>query len=156
MADQAWYTDASSGFQVQVAEGWSVEQDAEEGGVEIWSPSGAGSLHLLGFAHAAEDVSDPAEELYAFLEEQGVELEEDEVEDLELAGGAEMAICEYIAQDEPGDEEADAEPIFWLMGVAAGSECLVFASYSCPAGEEEPERDTVRAMLASLRLGPTD
>lgn len=145
------YVDPEGGFEIEIPAGWSARPDAEEGGIALVAEDGAGVLHLLGFPHAADDVSDPAEELYAFLHEQGVDLEEDEVEDLELANGAEMAICEYIGEDEGGDA-GENEPTFWLMGVATAPGRLVFASYSCPAGEEEAERNVVRAILASLRM----
>nr|MDQ3389172.1 hypothetical protein [Gemmatimonadota bacterium] len=106
-------------------------------------------LHLLAFAHTPEEFPDPAEELYAFLHEQGVELEEDEVEDLPLEGGAELALCEYLAEDEEEGEES-----FCIAGVATGSGTLVFVTYSCAAGDEEQEREALRQILASLRLNP--
>lgn len=146
MEDSTRYPDPEGGFDVQLPPGWSAEPDPEEGGVELWGPDEVGTLHLLGFAREG-DFPDPAEELYAFLEEQGIELEEDEVEDVELAGGAEMALCEYIAED-----EETAESTFWLMGVAAAPGRLVFATYSCPAGEEQKEHEIVWDLLASLRL----
>lgn len=152
MENETRYVDPEGGFDLRIPDGWSAEPDPEEGGVEIWSPEGVGMLHLIGFPHESEQPTDPAEELYSFLYEQGVGLEEDEVEDIELAGGAEMAICEYIGQEE-GIDGIEEESAFWLMGVAAGPGFLVFASYSCPAGEEEIEREAVHATLASLRIG---
>lgn len=135
-------------FSLALPPGWAAEPDEEEG-VGVYAPEGAGLLHLVSFEQADEDVPDPAEELYAFLEEQGVEIEEDEVEDLELAGGADLSFCEYLA------EEEDGESTYWLVGVATAPGTLVFVSYSCPAGEEEQEREAVREVLASLRLrGP--
>ncbi len=76
-----------------------------------------------------------------------MELEEDEVEDVPLEDGAEMAVCEYLSEDE---DEGDS--LFWMVGVATAPGALVFATYFCPAGEEEAERETVRAALASLRV----
>ncbi|MBV9774255.1 MAG: hypothetical protein JO040_09920 [Gemmatimonadetes bacterium] len=142
------YSDAEGGFDVLVPAGWTTETDPEVGGVELSHPDGAGALHLIGVPQPDDEFLDPAEELYAFLEEQGVELEDDEVEDVELDGGAEMALCEYLTDDE--EEEGET---FWLVGVATAPGSLVFASYSCAAGEEEEERETVRRVLASVRLG---
>jgi hypothetical protein len=76
-----------------------------------------------------------------------VELEEDEVEDVPLEGGAEMALCEFLSEDE---EEGDS--LYWMVGVATTPGALVFATYFCPAGDEEKERDVVRGALSSLRL----
>lgn len=148
MTEANRYSDAEGGFDVLVPAGWTTEADPEMGGVEISHPDGAGVLHLLGVPQPDDEFVDPAEELYAFLEEQGVELEEDEVEDLELEGGAEMSVCEYLTDDE--EEEGET---FWMVGVATAPGALVFATYSCAAGEEEEERDMVRRVLASLRLG---
>ena len=132
-------------FSVALPPGWLAEPDEEEG-VSVYAPEGTGLLHLVSFEHDGAEPADPAEELYAFLEEQGVEIEEDEVEDLDLAGGAELSYCEYLA------EEEDEESTYWLVGVATGPGTLVFVNYSCPAGEEEKERDAVHALLSSLQL----
>ncbi len=145
MAD-SWYEDAEGRFRIRVPEGWMIRHDPEEAGVELHDPEEAGVLLLLGFSHA--EPADPAEELYAFLDEQGIELEEDEVEDLELAGGAELAVCEFLSEDEEGEED----PTHWLMGVATVPGVLVFATYSCSAEEAEEQLPTVRAALGSLRL----
>jgi hypothetical protein len=142
------YTDTEGGFEVRIPAGWRAERDEQAGGVEVAHPDGAGSLHLVGIPQPAGEFPDPAEELYGFLEEQGVELEEDEVEDVPLTGDAELALCEYITEDEEADEGAT----FWLVGVATAPGGLVFASYSCAAGEEDEERDTVRELLSTLRL----
>ena len=147
MAEERRYADEEGGFEVLVPAGWYAERDPEVGGVEVAHPDGAGSLHLVGVPQETGDFPDPAEELYSFLEEQGVELEEDEVEDLELEGGAEMAVCEYLSDDE--EEEGET---FWLVGVATAPGALVFANYSCAAGEEDREGDTVMRVLRSLRL----
>ncbi len=147
MAEIQRYVDHEGGFAVQIPEGWLAELDREEEGVELREPEGVGVLHLLGFPQPADEVPDPAEELYAFLEDQEIELKEDEVEDLSLGDRAEMAICEYVAEEEGEDEE----PTYWLLGVATAPGVLVFASYSCPAGEEERERDAVRAILRSIQ-----
>ncbi|HEX2191097.1 MAG TPA: hypothetical protein VHG51_19470 [Longimicrobiaceae bacterium] len=148
MAEERRHVDEAGGFDVRVPEGWYAEADPEVGGVELAHPDGAGLLHLVGIPQPEGEFPDPAEELYSFLEEQGVELEEDEVEDLELEGGAEMAVCEYVSDDE---EEGSGET-FWLVGVATAPGALVFATYSCAAGEEEEERETVLGALRSLRL----
>lgn len=139
------YTDPEGRFDFVLPRGWAAEPDADEGGIEAWDDDGPGNLHLLGFA--TDEFSDPAEELYAFLEDRGVELEEDEVEDLELEGGGEMSLCEYASEDED-----DGEALFWMVGVATAPGTLVFATYFCPAGQEERERDTVRGLLQSLRV----
>lgn len=133
-------------FSLALPPGWLAEADEEEG-VSVYAPDGAGLLHLVSFEHGGTDPADPAEELYAFLEEQGVEIEEDEVEDLDLAGGAELSYCEYLA------EEENEESTYWLMGVATGPGTLVFVNYSCAAGEEEEQREAVRRILESLELG---
>jgi hypothetical protein len=72
------------------------------------------------------------------------------VEDLELADDAELAYTEYVAET---DDEEDDEPTFHIMAVATSPGTLVFASYTCPAGEEDRERGTVLSTLGSLRLG---
>lgn len=120
--------------------------------MELHAALEEGSLHLLGFALPADELPDPAEELFVFLDEEGVELEEDEIEDLELAGG-EAAMCEYLTEpDEDDAEPEEAEATYWLTAVAVLPGVLVFASYHCEAGEEERERDAIRKILASLRL----
>lgn len=138
----ARYSDSEGTFALDVPEGWEVEKD-EEGGLLVSRPEGYGLLHLIPFARDPSEEIDPAEELYAFLEDQEIELEEDEVEDLELAAGGLLALCEY------GTEEGD-ERVYWMVGVAAAPGQLVFANYSCPAGEEEMERTVARDILTSL------
>jgi len=135
-------------FTVELPPGWAAEPDAAEG-VSVFRPDGSGLLHLVSFSHDEEEIPDPAEELYAFLEEQGIEIEEDEVEDLELPGGADLALTEYLAEEE---EEGEAESTYWLVGVATAPGTLVFVSYSCPAGEEEREREPLREILRSLTI----
>lgn len=152
MAEAQRYVDEEGGFDFLVPEGWYVEADPEVGGLEVAHPDGAGILNLVGFPQPEGEFPDPAEELYSFLEEQGVELEEDEVEDLELADGAEMAVCEYVSEDE---EEGEGET-FWLVGVATAPGALVFANYSCAGGEEGEERETVLGVLRSLRIRRED
>lgn len=147
--DENRYTDTEGGFDVRIPAGWEAEPDPEVGGVEISRAEGAGSLHLMGVPQPEGEFPDPAEELYAFLQEQGVELEEDEVDDVELEGGAELALCEYGTE---ADEEEGGEATFWMVGVATAPGHLVFATYSCAAGEEDEEREAVREILASLRL----
>jgi hypothetical protein len=134
------------GFRVTVPAAWESERD-EEGGLLLAHPDGAGLLHLLAFPQEPGEPLDPAEELYAFLEDQEIELEEDEVDDLLIGEETELAFCEYLAED-----EEEGETVYWLVAVATAPGNLVFASYSCPSGEEEAERETVRRVLASLRL----
>jgi hypothetical protein len=44
-----------------------------------------------------------------------------------------------------------------MVGVATTPGAICFATYFCPAGDEEKERDTVRLALTTLRLlDPTD
>jgi hypothetical protein len=142
------------GGRVDLPQGWDWEKD-EEGGVNLMSESGPGLLHLVTFEQAEGEQADPADELYAFLEDQGIELEDDEVEDVELAGEAHLAVCEYLTErDEPGDDDEDEPTTYWIVGVATAPGNLLFGSYSCPAGEQEPEREVVRTILASVRLEP--
>ena len=133
-------------FSLSLPEGWVAEPDEEEG-VSVHSPEGAGLLHLVAFPASEEQEQDPAEELYAFLEEQGIEIEEDEVEDVELPAGGELALCEYLSEEEEEDETT-----YWLVGVAMSPATLVFVSYSCPSGQEEKERANLREILTSLTL----
>lgn len=139
------YTGAGGAFGVLVPEDW-VEEDDPEGGLLLARPDGAGLLHLLSFERDEEEELDPAEELYAFLAEQEIELEEDEVEDIALPAGGALALCEYLAED-------DEELAYFMVAVATAPGGLVFANYSCPAGEEEAEQEAVRAILQTLRLG---
>ncbi len=143
------YLDADGGFSVLLPPGWSAEAERDEGGVEMWGPEEHGTLHLIGLPQPADEFPDPAEELYAFLHEQGVELEEDEVEDVELGEDAEMALCEYLAEDEEAPEES---PTLWMIGVATSLGGLVFATYSAAEAAAEGERDAVRQILRSLRF----
>jgi hypothetical protein len=149
MSEEQPYTDADGTFEVSIPAGWEAEHDTEEGGLVVGAPDGVGLLHLVAFPQPPGEMPDPAEELYAFLEGQGIELEEDEVEDLELEGGAELSLCEYLSEDE---DEVEGEVTYWLVAVATAPGVLVFGSYSCPAGEEEAEREAIRKALASLRL----
>lgn len=145
MSDRERAADPEGRFTLTPPEGWSAAPDEDEGGLEVWREEGAGALHLVSFD--AEDFADPAEELYAFLEDRGVELEEDDVEDLALEGGAEMAFAEYETEDED-----EGESTFWLVGVASAPGTLVFATYLAAAGEQEPEVEEVRRALGTLRL----
>jgi hypothetical protein len=149
--------EVQGGAELELPDGWVAEVD-EEGGMNLMAEDGPGLLHVVTFPQEPGEMADPAEELYAFLEDQGVELEEDEVEDVELGGEAHLALCEYISeQDEPGEGDDDDEPAtFWLVGVATSPGNLLFGSYSCAAGDEELERETVRAILASVRLREAD
>ena len=141
------------GVELELPAGWEMESDPE-GGVNLSASEGVGLLHLARFDPPAGEPPDPAEELYAFLEEQGIELQEDEVEDVDLPGGALLALCEYITEQERDEVDDDEPATYWLTGVATAPGILVFGSYSCPAGEEERERETVRHILSSLRLAP--
>ena len=140
-------TDPEGRFTLVPPAGWSAAPAEEQGGLEVWREDGIGTLHLISFP-GDDDPADPAEELYAFLEEGGVELEDDEVEDVPLDPG-QLALCEYETEDED-----DGEVTYWLSGVATAPGVLVFATYVCPAGEEDAERDAVRQALATLRLAP--
>lgn len=154
MSDRA--KDPEGRFTVRVPAGWQAAPDDDGDGLEVWREEGVGTLHLISFAaDDPDDFPDPAEELYAFLEQRGVELEEDEVEDVALAGDAEMALCEFLAEDED-EEDPDAGALFWCVAVAAAPGMLVFATYFCRAGEEEGERELVRQALASVELGGTE
>lgn len=147
------YVDPEHGIELELPAGWSARPDAEQGGTEISAESGgAGALHLLALPQPDDGFPDPAEELYAFLDDQGVELEEDEVEDLELPDGAEMALCEYIVASDDEDGDGDDDETFWLVGVATAPGQLVFATYLCAAEDADGEREAVRAILTSLRL----
>jgi hypothetical protein len=139
--------DPEGRFEMPLPAGWQAAPDEDGDGLEVWNEQGAGTLHLISFAPEDGDFPDPAEELYAFLQEEDVELQEDEVEDVPLPGGAEMAVCEYLSED-----EESGEGLFWIVGVATAPGRIVFATYFCPAGEEAAERQTVRGALASLRI----
>jgi hypothetical protein len=141
------YRHANGGFEVVVPDGWQIEPD-EENGLVLSTPEGCGLLHLMPFQRDEEEEVDPAEELYAFLADQEIELEEDEVDDLELPGEGSLALCEYVVEEE-------GEAIHWLMGVATAPGRLVFASYSCPDGDAlgAAEREEARRILAGLRFG---
>lgn len=144
--------DLDPGFEVTIPGDWVAERD-EEGGVLIAKEDGVGLLHLVSFPQLPDEMPDPAEELYSFLEDSGVELLEDEIDDVELPDGAEMSLCEYVAEEE--DESSD-EATFWTVAVAVRPGMLVLASYSCPLGEEDRERETLREVLATLRLRPPE
>ena len=136
------YSDTEGAFHLTVPDDWEIARD-EEGGLLLSRGEGGGLLHVLPFAREEEGDVDPAEELYAFLEDQDIEIEEDEVEDLDLPSGAALALCEYVAE-----EEEDA--VYWMVGVASAPGQLVFASFSCPAEDEDEERETVRRILSTL------
>jgi hypothetical protein len=138
----ARYEDAEGSFSFGLPDGWESASD-EDGGLSIARDGGAGLLHLIAFRRELAEELDPAEELYAFLANQDIEVEEEEIEDLELPAGGLLATCEYAA------EEAD-EAVYWLVAVAAAPGQLVFASYSCPIGEEDAEADQVLEILKSV------
>ena len=140
------YNDTEGSFRLSVPAGWEVARD-EEGGLLFSHGEGGGLLHVLPFARDDAEEIDPAEELYAFLEDQDIELEDDEVEDVELDAGGSIAICEYVAEE-------DDDAVFWMIGVTTGPGQLVFASFSCPAEDQEGEREAVLGMVRSLRVGP--
>lgn len=136
--------DPEGRFELRLPQGWQAAVDEDGDGMEVWREEGAGTLHLISFE--ADEFPDPAEELYAFLQERGVELEDDEVEDLPLAG-AELALTEFMSEDED-----DGESLFWLVGVATAPGTLVFGTYFCPAGREREERDLVREALTTMKV----
>ncbi|MEX2570797.1 MAG: hypothetical protein WD737_05785 [Gemmatimonadota bacterium] len=136
------YQGGAGAFELTLPDGWFLEQDEEEGAL-VTSETAHGFLHLVEFARGPEDATDPAEELYAFLEEQEIQLEEDEVEDLPLGETGELALCEYLA-----DEEDEAT--YWMIAVATTPGRLLFANYSCAAGDEEGERELIRTILSTL------
>jgi hypothetical protein len=140
----ARHSDADGAFSVTLPDGWDEEPD-EEGGLLLAREEGAGLLHLVSFSRESLEFVDPAEELYAFLAEHEIHLEEDEVEDIELRSGGVLAYCEYATEE-------DGESVYWLVAVAAAPGQLVFASYSCPLGEEDEEREVVREILTTLQL----
>ncbi|HEX2078194.1 MAG TPA: hypothetical protein VHG08_10815 [Longimicrobium sp.] len=146
MSDAQRVRDPDGRFTLVPPPGWSAAPDEEQGGLEVWPEEGDGTLHLISF-DAGEDFADPAEELYAFLDDRGVELEEDDVTDVPLEGGGELAWAEYEAEDE---DEGDVT--WWLVGVATGPGTIVFATYLCAAGEHEAGAELVRAALGTLRL----
>ncbi len=147
MSEAERYADPDGRFDLVVPRGWSAAPDEEDGGVEVWREDGVGTLHLIAFEASPDEFPDPAEELYAFLDERSVELEEDEVEDVPLEDGSELALCEFVSED-----EEDGESLFWMVGVATTPGTIAFATYFCPAGDEAKERDTVRLALTTLRL----
>jgi hypothetical protein len=148
MSDARRARDPEGRFTLELPAGWSAAPDEEQGGLEVWREEGVGTLHLIAF-DAGDEFADPAEELYAFLDDRGVELEEDDVDDVPLAEGAELSLAEYEAEDEDEDE---GDALFWLVGVAAAPGVLLFATYLCPAGEQEAEVEVVRQALGTLRL----
>ncbi len=147
MSDAARRKDPEGRFDLVIPTGWEAAADEEDGGLEVWREDGVGTLHLVSIPQDEDYFADPAEELYAFLEDRGVELEEDEVEDVPLADGAEMALCEYESEDED-----DGETLYWIVAVATAPGALVFATYFCPAAEMEREREAVRAALETVRM----
>ncbi|HEX8318260.1 hypothetical protein [Longimicrobium sp.] len=151
MSEKERVQDPDGRFSMVPPAGWSAAPDEEQGGLEVWrEDEGIGTLHLISF-DAEDDFPDPAEELYAFLEDRGVELEEDDVDDLPLEGGAELAVCEYEAEDE---DEGDVT--FWMVAVASAPGVMMFATYVAPAGEQEAERELVRQALGTLRLAAAE
>lgn len=148
MSDAQRIRDPDGRFTLVPPPGWQHAPDDDDGGMEVWHEQGTGTLHLISF-DTDEDFADPAEELYAFLAERDVELEDDDVQDGILDGGGELAVAEYEAEDE---DEGDVT--FWIVGVATAPGVLVFATYLRPAGtEDDAESESVRQTLASLRLG---
>jgi hypothetical protein len=147
MSEAQRYADPEGRFALEIPRGWMAAPDEEDGGVEVWHEEGVGTLHLMAFETSRDEFPDPAEELYAFLDERSVELEEDEVEDVPLEDGSELALCEFQSED-----EEDGEALFWMVGVATTPGTICFATYFCAAGEEARERDSVRLALTTLRL----
>jgi len=151
MAAAKWYVPEDGAYAVHLGPGWETEPDPEDGGVDISQEDGAGELHLLAFALPPGEFPDPGEELFAFLDENEIVLEEDDLDDVELDGAGELTLCEYISEDE---ETGEAD--FWMVGVAVLPGALVFAHYTCAVGEEEQEREQIRAILSTLRLPPAE
>jgi hypothetical protein len=147
MEKERWYTAEDGAYAIRLPEGWEAEREEGGDGVDLYAAEGVGELHLLGFEASADEPPDPGEELFAFLDENEVVLEEDEVEDVSLADGGDLAFCEYVSEDEESGESD-----FWLIGVAALPGALVFAHYICPAGEEHLEREAVLEALRTIRL----
>jgi hypothetical protein len=147
----ARFKDPEGLFQLDLPLGWSAAPDPEEGGWELSGEDGPGVLHLMAFEQSEALGEDPGEELYAFLAEEGIEIEEEDVEDLELPGGWGMALCEFVS--EPEDEE-DEESLFFTVGVGTAPGILLFATYTCGEGEEEQERAELRSLLGSIQLLP--
>lgn len=143
---RATYEGEGGSFEMELPEGWIMERDPEDG-ISIFDPEREGLLHLLAFERDPAEVLDPAEELYAFLYDQEIELEEDEVQDLELGSSGALALCEYLEED-----EEEGQTIYWLLGVAGGPGQIVFANFSCPSSEAEAEEPLARAVLASIRF----
>ncbi|MQA90137.1 MAG: hypothetical protein GEU90_07870 [Gemmatimonas sp.] len=141
------YDEGDGSFDLKLPDDWDLNLD-EEGGVVVAKLDGCGLLHIMPFSRDPGEDDDPADELYAFLEDQEVELQEDEVEDVELSGAGAGALCEYLAEDGEG-------PIHWLVFVATAPGQLLFASYSCSTDQEggEVEAKEAREILTSLRFG---
>jgi hypothetical protein len=131
------YNDGEGAFEVTLPASWSAEKDGE-GGLLLFGDQENALLHLMPFSRDPEEETDAADELYAFLAEHEIELEEDEV--------ALLALCEY-------ETDEDEEEVYWMVGVAAAAGQILFASYSCPASEAANESEIVREILASLTLG---
>jgi hypothetical protein len=138
-------------FDIDLPDGWTASAD-EEGGIAVSGPEGIGLLHLIAFEQPGGEPLDPAEELYIFLEDQGIELEEDEIEDLELRSGAELSLCEYLSEDEDEEDQGESETTYWMVAVATIPGALVFGSYTCPETAVDAERETIRTILGTLRL----
>jgi Icc-related predicted phosphoesterase len=143
------HSHAEHGYAFDLPAGWTAAPDPDGDGEELFHPEGAGIVHLVPLS-AGTGEEDPAEELYAFLDEQGVELEEDEVEDIELEGGGLLSYCEFGMEEEL-DEGEGTEEVRWLVGIASGPRGLLLITYSAPEGEEA-EVAAVRALLATLTL----
>lgn len=140
-------------FDIDLPEDWTAVPD-EDGGIGVTGPEAVGLLHLIAFEQTAGELLDPAEELYIFLEDQGIELEEDEIEDLDLPSGAELSVCEYLSEGDEDEDQQPPETTYWMVAVATVPGNLVFGSYTCPATEVDAERETIRSVLMSLRLHP--
>ncbi len=149
MDEMRVYRDPEGLFELTMPDGWESEPDEEAGGVVLAHEQGVGLLHVLAFERDSLDLCDPADELYSFLEDMGIELEEDEVEDLNVMAPTETALSAYVSEDE--DEDGDPEPTYWLHAVACMEGKLVFATYTCPAEAHEQEGEEVRAILRSIR-----
>ena len=63
------YRERDGSFDLSLPDGWDLERD-EGGGLLASTADGCGLLHLIPFERDSAETADPADELYAFLEDQ--------------------------------------------------------------------------------------